>query len=364
MIEIKKIGDFQTWSQYAEDWNNLLATSSSNHIFLTYEWLSAWWELFGTDKELAIILAFEKNVLVGAAPLCLTKGRVLKVLRFLGSQVVFADLLNFLIPSGREREILPLMMDFLLAKVPWDKIFLNEMEDDPKLLEVLKTWADNNHFLYALEKNDVSPCLPIADTLEGFHRKMDPVFWRGLQKSGLRRLQRDHQVEFRIAIDREEIDRTMETLFQLHTERWDAVGKKGQFDLPDKREFYKNAARKLALRGWLRLSSLKVDGNEEAVLLGVQFSNDFYALQLGCGLQGQKLKAGNVLIYRILESLIGRGKHFHFLKGNEGYKYKWGAVDLTHTINFSLFRGWKGKGRFWLGRVLDPLRFQGSSIEI
>jgi len=191
MIEIKKISDSWEWNQYADDWNTLLSISSSNHVFLTYEWLSTWWELFGHDKELVIILAREGAHLVGAVPLFFKKGRVLKVLRFLGSQVVLVDLLNFIVHSGREMEIIPLMMDFLLDQVPWDKMFLNDMMREPNTLQALAKWSEAHHLIFSLENNNVSPCLKISDTLEGFHKKLDPIFRKGIQNSGLRRLYRD-----------------------------------------------------------------------------------------------------------------------------------------------------------------------------
>jgi CelD/BcsL family acetyltransferase involved in cellulose biosynthesis len=352
MITIKKISDYQGWNPYAEEWNNLLTRSSSNHIFLTFEWLSTWWELFGEDKELAIILAFDGKQLVGAVPLFLERARVLKVLRFLGSQVVMTDLLNFIVIPGREREVIPALMDFLLNKVSWDKMYLNDMMGEPKILDALKKWSEGHNFIFSCEKNFVSPCLHLSDTLEGFHKKVDSAFLKGLQRTGLRRLYREHQVEFQDSVERDEIDRTLEKLFQLHTERWEAEGKKGQFDTQIKKNFYKKIALKMSSQGWLRLAALRVDGNEEAVLLGVEYLKSYFALQLGCGLRGLQLKAGNVLFYRLLESLIGRVNKFHFLKGNEGYKYKWGATDSFYTINLSVTKGWKGKGRYWVGQAL------------
>ena len=40
------------------EWDALLALSASRTIFLTWEWLSAWWRAYGTPGDLRILLAW------------------------------------------------------------------------------------------------------------------------------------------------------------------------------------------------------------------------------------------------------------------------------------------------------------------
>lgn len=356
MIEIKEITNSLEWEKYSGDWNALLSISSSNHIFLTYEWLSTWWEIFGNEKGLGILLAFDGTQLKGIAPLYINKERVFKVLRFIGSRVVPADFLNFIVESGREPEIIPAFMNHLFREIHWDKMFLSDMKDEPNTITSLKNWLTNHHCPFSLEKHYPCPSVEIPGTMEGFLAKVDPIFLGGLKKSRprqLHRLLRDHQVEFHSSVGQNEYRRTLEKLFLLHEERWQLEKKVGQFHNPHRKEFYKRISKKMLEKNWLRLASLKVDGNEEAVLLGIAYSDDYYYLQIGCGLRGRQLKAGNVLFYYIFESIIGQIKTFNFLRGKDAYKYKWGAVD-TFTVLLTSWKGWKGKVQYMVNRLRKP----------
>ena len=51
-------------------WDALLRESASNTIFLTWEWVTAWWSAYGKPGELRILAAFDdRDVLRGIAPL-------------------------------------------------------------------------------------------------------------------------------------------------------------------------------------------------------------------------------------------------------------------------------------------------------
>ncbi len=55
-------------------WNQLLKESDNDNIFLTWEWVYTWWEVFGGESELFIItVKNDKGDLIGIAPLHIKK---------------------------------------------------------------------------------------------------------------------------------------------------------------------------------------------------------------------------------------------------------------------------------------------------
>ena len=60
-----------------EVWNQLLSRSDSDTIFLTWEWLSSWWEAYtGPTDDLHIIVVRDQGgQITGIAPFFLTKQR-------------------------------------------------------------------------------------------------------------------------------------------------------------------------------------------------------------------------------------------------------------------------------------------------
>ena len=50
MITVEKVTSGEGIKRLAAVWNPLLAESASNTLSLTFEWLTVWWEVFGTVR--------------------------------------------------------------------------------------------------------------------------------------------------------------------------------------------------------------------------------------------------------------------------------------------------------------------------
>jgi len=167
------------------------------------------------------------------------------------------------------------------------------------------------------------------------------TMYKGSARRRLRKLGRSHQLDIRLSAQPDDLPQLLEQFFELHRERWRHLGKKSFFASDKTKEFYQRVSRRLGGRGWLKLSALDVDGETVAVLYGILYAGKYYCLQSACGAGGRKLKAGNALMYKMIESLIGTALEFHFLRGSEPYKYQWGGLDKL-TMNQCLWRGVKG----------------------
>src|SRR5207249_3171661 len=99
MIEVKVIERESDFVALKDEWNGLLARSTANTIFLTWEWLYSWWEHFQIGRRLAIRLVYDDDQLVGIAPFYYEAARIkgiipLKSLQWLGTGEVGSDYLN------------------------------------------------------------------------------------------------------------------------------------------------------------------------------------------------------------------------------------------------------------------------------
>src|SRR5215207_1935799 len=69
-INIGCIRDYEAFRKLEPEWNALLQQSQSNCIFLTWEWISTWWEIFGADFEMRVLTSHDPSgKLRGIAPL-------------------------------------------------------------------------------------------------------------------------------------------------------------------------------------------------------------------------------------------------------------------------------------------------------
>src|ERR1035441_5838769 len=86
VVEIREESELRSLKS---DWEALLNDSASNTIFLTWEWVTAWWSAYGAPGALRILAAFdEEGVLRGIAPLrsepARKYGQTVASLRFIG----------------------------------------------------------------------------------------------------------------------------------------------------------------------------------------------------------------------------------------------------------------------------------------
>src|SRR5947208_10757678 len=138
MITVEKVTSGEGFKRLAAVWNPLLAESASNTLSLTFEWLTVWWEVFGTERELYILVVRDGEELIGIAPLLRREMRHYGVLpyrrlEFLASgedeaDEVCSEYLDFILRRGRAEEALAGIYEFLHAHAAeWDELLLSNM---------------------------------------------------------------------------------------------------------------------------------------------------------------------------------------------------------------------------------------------
>src|SRR5712692_8540819 len=100
-MEIQRIEDVEAFRRLRTEWNDLLAASDADCVFLTWEWLFTWWKHFGAGLRLAILAVRDRGELVGIAPLALRRRLGFPVLEFLGSGLVGSDYVDVIVRRDR-----------------------------------------------------------------------------------------------------------------------------------------------------------------------------------------------------------------------------------------------------------------------
>lgn len=94
--------------------------------------------------------------------------------------------------------------------------------------------------------------------------------------------------------------------------------------------FYETAAAAQA-DGTLQLMFMEVDGQKAAALFNFEYAGRVWVYNSGLDPASfGHLSLGVVLTARAIETAIAHGNHtFDFLRGNEEYKYRFGAQNTT-----------------------------------
>ncbi|WP_027193053.1 GNAT family N-acetyltransferase [Megalodesulfovibrio gigas] len=360
MVRVQCIQDVSQFPPLADAWDRLVLAAPQPSPMLLSGWILAWMEVFGADVSPMILTAWEGDRLVGGLPLCHARRRlgpvpVYEEVRFLGIKGVGGMYMDMLLaPDAAPRAAQALLLA-LNDTVPWDRLRLERMLPQASLHSALRqqgTWPGT---LIETHSGVASPVLPLPDTMDALIAGMDPVFRSMLFRKNLKMAPRLHAVEFIPVIAREDIDRDLDRLIEVHTRRWNLQGRRGEFARADVRDFYHLLSHRLAEKGMLRISKLLLDGEAHSFEYGVQIGRQYFALHAGISPEGLECQAGTYHLYHILEGLLPHASHYHFMEGGEPYKYRWGAVHQA-VQDAHVWCGFKGRVLHRLRRLNARLR--------
>jgi peptidoglycan/xylan/chitin deacetylase (PgdA/CDA1 family)/CelD/BcsL family acetyltransferase involved in cellulose biosynthesis len=312
-------------------WEALLKESSSDTIFLTWEWVVAWWSAYGNQDDLYVLAAFDDNgALRGLAPLrreILRKyGQSIPTIRFACDGSNDSDYLDFIASAGYEKRVLEAFQGHWKNEMKRGSLLvLNEIPGTSPNLAVLQELAQSEGLLWT--ERDV-PCgvVRLPRNWEEYLKSLRSRF-RTKVRSVLRELEARPEIRFGFCNTEEEVHRLLPILFDLHTRRWATDGKPGVFGSDRKREFYCKLSPLLLKRGWLRFGWLEWSGRILACQYGFAYRNKYFLLQEGYEPASEHWNLGIALRAWSIREFIRQGlDEYDFLGGSVArHRSDWGA---------------------------------------
>jgi len=340
LFQIDVVNSEQELYEMAEEWAELLQNSHSNTIFLTFEWISTWWKYLKDDRELMILTARDENEkLIGIAPLMRSKCRFLHFLRlnvveFLGS--VHSDYLDFILLKDKEEGILEAIFKYLMEHdSEWDILNLLDIPDNSETLKYIpKKLIELNH---TNNVKSVCPYINLPDKWELYLLSLSKKRRKKL-KYYLRRLKKDFHFQFGEVGEKDNIKEKMDKLYSMHERRWKERGAVGDFSDYNFAQFHKAIASNFLEINRLDLFYLSINGDIVSMLYAFRYNQKTFYYQSGFDPKYTKYSIGTVLLGCCIENAISKGmKEFDFLRGNELYKYDWGANQYRKNIHCQIY---------------------------
>lgn len=305
-----------------EEWSALWDRCPDATPFQTPEWGLSWWQHLGRGR--LHTLAFRHGSrLVGLAPLSVSAyyGLPLRRLAWIGTGNT--DYLDLLAEPELRAAVLSLFWEKGEEYRGWDFCDFQQLRPGSALLPGIDLKRRRRW------EQEVCPELPLPRSAEEFYRQLsrrlrsNVRYYRG-------RLEREGAaVEEATAATRPEL---LEALFRLHGERWRKRGLPGVFNSRRVREFHAAVSAGMLSRGRLRLYGLRLRGEIRAALYCFSDGRRGYYYAGGFDSELARFSPGTVLIAHAIEAAIAEGcKYFDFLRGNEAYKYSWGAQDCPNS---------------------------------
>jgi len=346
-MEIQLLQTEEDFRRIKTEWDNLLEKSDNQSIFLTWEWLYHWWMHFKVGKELFILTVRNKetNEMMGIAPFCIQRKKLfyfipLRIIKFLGTEEVASDFLDFVIYPGMEDGILSAIYAYLDKNNHlWDIVEITDIEENSISLDFFKKNVNGRHKIIELDAQKC-PYMTLPDSYDLLLQSLSPNMRENLKRRS-RKIEKRNGMYFSILKD-EAIKESVDKLFILHNDRFKSKRKtnisESAFNSIELKHFHYDIASEFIKRNWLKLYFLSLDGESVASLYTFKYKNNLFYYQSGLNPDWNEWGLGTALFGHAIKESINDGlKEFHYLRGNEAYKSKW-TKKAKATKNITLLK--------------------------
>ncbi|HWS24909.1 MAG TPA: GNAT family N-acetyltransferase [Anaerolineales bacterium] len=318
------------FDQLELNWNALLINAVTHSPFLRFEYLRNWWKTKGGGEwhepsRLLIISSWHNGQLVGIAPFFSTINRDgIEVLALLGS-IEISDSLDLIVsPENHE----------LFCSEVWKIILLDDRF--PKNLEwynlpivsptisTFERLARQSGVTVIQEVYQPSPTILLPASFDGYLASIDKKQRHEIRRKIRRAEESGRNVRWYITTQLNELNDHINELFRLMA----LDPKKAVFLTPLMRQQLERCIRTSFDNGYLQLAFLEADGKKVCVYLNFDLDDKIWVYNSGYDREYNDLSVGWVLLGYLIEYAIQLGrKEFDFMRGDEDYKYKFGAIN-------------------------------------
>ncbi len=337
MLNIVRFSDLSELQAVKTEWEELLAQSPRASVFMTWEWLVTWWEVYGGDHELWWLVARnEGGKAVGGAPFYVRKhqnGLVLphRELRFVGTgAAVSPEHLDIVALASHAGEAVKSFARYLADHFSkWDVLSLADISDPSALaFQLAQELREKGAGGLAEEQIPGASYVPLPVSWEGYLKSLGKWMRRDIIR-GRNKLNREHQIRFHVWSPS---DGSLEDAFQefqtLFAARKESTGFGNKFKSENGyQKFHRRLAERFAERGWLYLVFLRIHGKAVAAEYTFKYLKSLYSYQTGFDPALGKENVFKVLRSYAIEDAIRQGLvKFDLLRGGESYKQDWKAI--------------------------------------
>lgn len=329
----KLINGEDVFTELAPEWDKLAQGSITDTPFQTLAYQQSWWQhLQPPDATLhTIIVHDEDGALAAIASFYLLEGTL-----YFNCSVEETDYLDLIVRADKAEAAWTAVFQHLCsAQFPhWDALNLCNIPQASPTRPVLQKLAQERGFSFAESIQEVCPTIQLAPTFDDYLNDIDSKQRREIQ----RKLRRADGASVKLIQVGRDDDITQATDDFLDLLQKSTLEKRDWLNNGRRALFY-DTAQAAQTAGTLQLLFVEVDGRKAAALFNFDYNGRIWVYNSGLDPASfSGLSLGVVITAKAIENAIANGRSaFDFLRGNEIYKYRFGAED-THIYNIQIKR--------------------------
>lgn len=349
-----------------EQWATLVSRSNADPLFMSREWLSSWWDVFGSRSKAqwaGIKVEDAKGNAKAICPLFLRTGKlrgILPVTRleplggyWNGPSSVLTQYSQFLGDFASKPCLMTSVLDSLDEKRGWSELALPKIQKKSECLLALEGEARNRGWRVRTTSVWPSQVIRLEDGFDEYLRSLSSktrqrLYHQRKKLNGLGRVRFRH-------VSLAESDRFLHLMNSLRKQH------RGSVALKDRAlEFHRVFLKRLEPPGELRLSLLSLDDRPISVNYALRFGKREYGVQMGfdAGVD-HRLSLGMLHLGYALEAAAADGMDSYDLMGGPGKDPGWKGSVANAQVEMVAVQVVKGKP---LSRLYDLYdRYRGGA---
>lgn len=302
-------------SALAPDWWRLFRAARLASPFQSPAWLLPCCRHLGRGEPLGVLVR-DRAELVGLASFSMADEGGRRVLRPLGSGVT--DICDGLAAPGCEPAVAASVLDELAVDTGWDRCVWNGLPPTSPFAQAVQERRQ------ASRSEEIAPVLAIPSGACGLDAAIPPSMMENLQAC---RKRADRMGGILVQVPSPaESDRFLDCLFALHAARWRSSGEEGVLTHAAVQAFHREALPALMEQGLARVHLVAIGGRLAATHYGFAAGRRHFYYIGGFDPELRAAGPGHLAVAHAVErAIIERAQSFHFLRGDEPYKRRWGA---------------------------------------
>ena len=308
----QEIASLAALERLRPEWEALWAQVPDATPFQHPAWLLPWWRHVGRGALAGVAVRSAASELVALVPWYVHADGELFPLG-----IATTDDLSPLVRPGWHAQVVACIAAQLAARSDFARIFCPQQRAGSPWLEL----PCPRGWLQEVAACDPHPVLDLREPLAV------PKAMRDNVRHGRSRAARAGEIACETA-GAQQVPEFLAALEGLHARRWATRGESGVLQDEAVRAMHREAAPQLQAAGLLRLHALRLDGAIIAVLHCLAHAGRVHYYIGGFDPAHAAISPGTLLIAHAIDAARAEGAiHFDFLRGQEAYKYRWGAVD-------------------------------------
>jgi CelD/BcsL family acetyltransferase involved in cellulose biosynthesis len=257
-----------------------------------------------------------------------------------------ADYGDLLMAPDREHEVLEALVDDLERDASWDELWLQELPETSQTALILPILARRKNWYVDIRDASETYTVDLPSTPDEYLARLSQNTRKALRRRW-NKLSREHAGAYHTVAPGEDPLPALETLFDLHTRRWQHEGQGGIFRHQRTRAFHRDAARSLHAAGMLDLTLLSAapsTGSGQAAAVAAQYCLDFNGRRLFYinghepGAEWQSFGLGFITDVARVEAAVASGLRIADFGRSEGeYKARYGP-ERRQNLHLRIFR--------------------------